>query len=233
MFYDLGCSDAIFRSGVPGNELRGTLLNKGPFPMGGVGDITTMADEEWLVQLNRVDGKKQLVRGVTLSQITCNFPPINTTDAVREIINSDKQNEFLRSCKVPKIAGGTVDLLLGIKYSLIQPVPVQALDNGLTIYRSKLVSHDKSENALIGGPHSSFEFLSKKAGSTAALLAHFADGLSKLRQLGPPRIPVNPLTLEEEEFAMAHNAREMSRKICPFVRNAYSQSLLMRMEEIP
>ena len=86
--------------------------------------------------------------------MTCNFPPVNTTDAFREIINSNKQNEFLKSCKVPKILGGTVDLLLGIKYSLIQPVPVQALDNCLTI-------------------------------------------------------PVNPLTLEEEEFAIAHNAIEV------------------------
>ena len=113
-FYDLGCSDAIFRQGVPGTELRATLLSKGPFQMGGVGDIKTTAEEEWLVQINRTDGKKQLVRGVTLKQITCDFPSIDTTEAVKEIVSSDRNNSFLQSCKVPKIAGGKVDVLLGI-----------------------------------------------------------------------------------------------------------------------
>ena len=66
VFYDKGCSDAVFRAGIPGTQLRGTLLNKGPFQMGGVGDITTVAEEEWLVQFTRTDKKEQLVRGVTL-----------------------------------------------------------------------------------------------------------------------------------------------------------------------
>ena len=144
-----------------------------------------------------------------MKKITCDFPAINTTEAVKEIMASDKDNEFLQSCKVPAIAGGTVDLLLGIKYSLIQPVPVQSLDNGLTIYRSKLVSHNRMENALIGGPHASFEFLADKVGNTGALLTHFTQSLSNLRSLGAPKIPINPLTLEEEAFALAHNAGEI------------------------
>ena len=61
LFYDCGCSDAIFRDGIPGKQLHGTLLAKGPFQMGGVGDIATVAEEEWLVQFNRTDNKKQLV----------------------------------------------------------------------------------------------------------------------------------------------------------------------------
>ena len=67
VFYDKGCSDAIFRSGIPGTQLRGTLLSKGPFQIGGLGNISTVAEEEWLVQFTRTDSKKQLVRGVTLS----------------------------------------------------------------------------------------------------------------------------------------------------------------------
>ena len=81
MFYDSGCSDAIFRVGIPLKELRGTLLSKGPFQMGGVGNIATKAEEEWLLQVNRVDKKKQLVKGVTMQQITCDFPAIDITDA--------------------------------------------------------------------------------------------------------------------------------------------------------
>ena len=138
-------------------------MEKGPFPMGGVGDIVTTAEEEWLVQLSRIDGKKQLVRGVTMKQITCDFPPIDTTDAVNEIKKSNLDDEFLQSCRVPTIAGGKVDILLGIRYSAIHPVPVHELECGLTLYKSRLVSHDRSLNAIIGGSHASLKFLAEKA----------------------------------------------------------------------
>ena len=163
VFYDKGCSDAVFRTGIPGVQLRGTLLTKGPFEMGGVGGITTTAEEEWLVQFSRTDNKKQLVRGVTMKQITCDFPAIDTTEAVKEIKSKDKNDEFLQSCKVPMIAGGKVDILLGIQYSIIHPLPVLELNCGLTIYKSRLVSHNSVHNALIGGPHTSFQFLAEKA----------------------------------------------------------------------
>ena len=98
--------------------------------------------------------------------------------------------------------------LLGIQYSNIFPVPVRQLDCGLTIYRSKLVAHDKGLNSLIGGPHSSFQFLANKIGNPAALLTHFIEGLSSLRQLGAPLIPSNPMTLEEEVHAKSHHIME-------------------------
>ena len=37
----------MFRYGVPGNQLNGALLAKGPFQMGNVGDIATVAEKEW------------------------------------------------------------------------------------------------------------------------------------------------------------------------------------------
>ena len=184
------------------------MLAKGPFQMGAVGDTAVVAEEEWLVQFNRDDGKKQLVRGVTMKQITCDFPLIDTTTAEAEVKASSPSDKLLQSCKLPKMAGGRVDVLLGIQYTNIFPVPIRQLDCGLTIYRSRLVAHDKGVNALIGGPHSSFQFLAQKAGNAGALLAHFTEGLQRLRQLGPPRIPSNPMTLEEEMFAKIQNAAE-------------------------
>ena len=208
LFYDCGCSDAIFRDGIPGQQLRGTLLAKGPFQMGGVGDIATVAEEEWLVQFNRTDERKQLVKGVTMKQITCDFPPIDTTKAVAEVKSSNRADQFLQSCSIPTIAGGKVDVLLGIQYLNIFPVIVRQLDCGLTIFKSRLSSHNRKMNCIIGGPHSSFQFLAEKAGNAARLLTHFTEGLTKLRQLGPPRIPVNPMSLEDEMFAKAHNVPE-------------------------
>ena len=207
-FYDSGCSEAIFRVGIPGNELRGSVLTKGPFKMGGVGDTSVVAEEEWLVQFNREDGKKQLVRGVTMKQITCDFPLIDTTKAEAEVKASDATDQLLQSCKLPNIVGGRVDVLLGIHYTNIFPVPIRQLDCGLTIYKSRLVAHDKGVNALIGGPHSSFQFLANKIGNPGALLAHFTEGLQSLRLLGPPSIPTNPMSVEEEMFAKVHNAAE-------------------------
>ena len=85
---------------------------------------------------------------------------------------------------------------------------VRQLDCGLTIFKSRLSSHNRKMNCIIGGPHSSFQFLAEKAGNAARLLTHFTEGLTKLRQLGPPRIPVNPMSLEDEMFAKAHNVPE-------------------------
>ena len=61
IFYDSGCSHAVFRDGVPGGQLSGQLIKKGPFHIGGVGGLTTTALEEWVVVIPRTDGKRQLV----------------------------------------------------------------------------------------------------------------------------------------------------------------------------
>ena len=38
-FYDSGCSHAVFKSGIPGTELKGQVVAKGPFNIGGVGGM--------------------------------------------------------------------------------------------------------------------------------------------------------------------------------------------------
>ena len=96
----------------------------------------------------------------------------------------------------------------GIQYTKFFCVPIWQLDCGFHIYSSRLVAHDKGVNTFSGDPHNSFQFLAGKAGNVAALLAHFTEGLQKLRQLGPPKIPINPMTLEEEMYAKVHNAAE-------------------------
>ena len=73
-FFDCGCSEAIFQQDIPGKELRGTLLSKGPFKMGGVGDSSVTAGDEWLVQFSREDGRKQLVKGVTMEKNYLRLP---------------------------------------------------------------------------------------------------------------------------------------------------------------
>ena len=62
------------------------------------------------------------------------------------------------------------------------------LPNGLGIYTLKIKSFGNKFNAVIAGPHSSFDRLLEKVGNAAYLLKLFADGLDSYRSLGAPKI---------------------------------------------
>ena len=212
IFYDSGCSHAVFREGIPGKQLRGKILQKGPFHMKGVGGIVTHANDQWLVALDTVEGAKQLVYGLTVDNVTAEFPLTNLSAAVKEIQEDKPGDQFLQSCSIPTQAGGQVDILLGILYSNIHPVMVHQLPCGVAIYKSSLASHNNKYNCLIGGPHKSFEMLAAKVGNTTAMLTHFIEGLQHYRVWGPPKLPCAPLTLEDEIFARKMNEAEGDMK---------------------
>ena len=46
VFYDKGCSHAVFREGVPQHELRARIIQKGPFHIRGVGGMVTQAHDQ-------------------------------------------------------------------------------------------------------------------------------------------------------------------------------------------
>ena len=200
-FYDNGCSHAVFKDGIPGDQLRGQLVAKGPFNIGGVAGLTTKALDEWVVVVPRTDGKKQLIQGLTVPRVTSDFPLTNLEAAFEDIKNDDPSNATLQRCKVPPLAGGCVHMLLGIKYISVFPKEVHTLPCGLTIYKSRLASHGGKYNACIGGPHSSFTGLTGAAGGTAQLLTYFMEGLQAYRQWGPPRISY--ITMSDEEMCLA------------------------------
>ena len=155
-FKDSGCSSAIFKTGIPGAELRGQVVEKGPFIVQGVNGVKIVAGDEWLVQLNRTDGRVQLMKGLTMDVITADFPKISTAQAVQEVKDDLPDCVELQACRVPDLAGGTVDGLIGILYNAIFPVPVHTLPSGLTIYKTKLKSKFNKYNATIGGPHTTW-----------------------------------------------------------------------------
>ena len=142
-FFDKGCSTACFKEGVPGTELNGKIIAKGPFVIGGVAGIEVQARDEWLVSVERTDGYRQLIKGLTVDKVTCDFPMVDVDKAVSEVKRDKPGNRVLQECRVPQLAGGVTDVLLGNHYSLVHPDPVHTLESGLTIYRSKLVGHRK------------------------------------------------------------------------------------------
>ena len=50
------------------------MLAKGPFLLEGVNGALIEAGDQWLVHLDRFDGRKQELRGLTLSQIVGTAP---------------------------------------------------------------------------------------------------------------------------------------------------------------
>ena len=207
-FYDTGCSHAVFKQGIPREQLCGQLVAKGPFNIDGVGGLSTLALDEWIVSVPRCDGKKQLIQGLTVPKITTDFPFINLETAIKDIKSHNTSNTILQNCRAPAIAGGSVDMLLGIKYIGVFPKEVHTLPCGLTIYQSKLASHDGLFDSCLGGPHSSFTALAGKVGGTARLLAHFIDGLKIYKQWGPPKISCVSMTEEDIDLAKRFNADE-------------------------
>jgi len=83
-FLDSGCSDAVFKQEVPGNQLQGVCINEGPICCTGVGEIKLQAKQEWIVKLKRKDGNYQLVQGLTLDDVCAPMPMVNTVQAVEE-----------------------------------------------------------------------------------------------------------------------------------------------------
>ena len=211
VFYDNGCSHVCFRYGVPTSQLTSRLTHPGPIYVHGVGGTIVKMNSEYVVLLDRAEGTKQALQGVeALDPITTNFPKVKLTDAIREIKSSDPNNLDLQGLRVPEQVGGDeVDILLGIHYECVHPVPVHRLVSGLTIYKLQLASYGGLHDAVLGGPHETFRQLADKAGSPATLLAHFIDGLTQYRQLGPPRVSCNPMTLEEMEYAASYNSVEL------------------------
>ena len=105
IMFDNGCSHAVFREGVPGKELRGMVTHKGPFHMKGVGGIVTKANDQWLCALD-TPGGKQFVSGLTVDQVTGDFPVIPLGNAILEIKADKVDDPFIQSCRIPPSAGG-------------------------------------------------------------------------------------------------------------------------------
>ena len=87
VFYDDGCSHSMFKEGVPGVELDGVITRKGPFAISAAGNSQVKVNHEWSVLMEKNDGSKQVVVGVSADQLTSEFPLVNVTEAHKDILN--------------------------------------------------------------------------------------------------------------------------------------------------
>ena len=209
IFYDKGCSHVVLKDGVPQEELDSVMTKQGPLSINGVGDTKVRVKDEWACLLDKADGCKQIIQGVTVDHITAPFPIMDLKEAVKEIKADDPENEELQDLRVPSTAGGEADILFGILYECCHPVHVHTLPSGLFIAKLRLATPGNQWTGVIGGPHKSFERLSEQAGDVSRLMAHFVDGLKDYESLGAPVLHAPMMTWEDVQFAHKMNRAEV------------------------
>ena len=208
IFFDNGCSRFIMRDCIPNVELPASLVKKGRFPIGGVGGCLVFAENEYMVAMDTIDGKAQQLQGVTVKNITSDFPELDVTLAAAEVIANEPQNLQLRRCKFPKSVGGKIDCLVGIQYNQLQPVLLHMLPSGLAIYKTKLAPHVPGQRYVIGGSHASFDAILSQVGDRDHMMEHFIAGLANWKSLGPPSLTQFVMSEYEVNIAKEKNLRD-------------------------
>ena len=179
-------------------------------------------NDEWTTSLSLVDGSRQTMDGWTVNEVTAPMPQFDLTDAVDEIKADMIRHGKFQKMHVQLVTGGQIDILLGELYRCIFPVPIHTLENGLTIYETKVSPFDSKVNSLIGGPHKSFEFMAQHVGGASVMFTQLMQRLDTYKKIGPPPIQYN-MSLNDEEFCKKQKEWEMG---------SYEDELLDEFDQI-
>ena len=185
LFYDNGCMDSCSRWKA---ICRLLALNKArmtrppPINLGGVGDIVTVSEHgEYKVSLPLASGKIIKMRGVCLSEVTCEFPQYPLDEVEKDIRHQFALKGDPKSLpRLPKAVGGGTDLMIGIKYLKYFPKFVFELPCGLRVYESQFANPDGSRG-VVGGPHAVFTEIEKNLGTFMSLGTYLSQELQLYR----------------------------------------------------
>ena len=111
--------------------MSGFCTARGEFPVNVAGGSQITAKGEWMVSLMNHSGDYQAVVGLPVDQVTVDFPRVSLKGAVAAIKSEVVNNRRVQECVVPEIAGGSVDILLGIQYASLFPKLIHMLPCGL------------------------------------------------------------------------------------------------------
>ena len=186
LFYDEGCMDSCSRRKAIDRLLaldKARMTRPPPITLGGVGDIVTVSEHgEYKVSLPLASGKTMKMRGVCLTQITCEFPKYPLGEVEKDIrkqytLTGGNVDSLPR---LPNEVGGDTDLMIGIKYLKYFPKFVYQLPCGLRIYESQFANPDGSRG-VVGGPHAAFTELEKNLGTFMSLGTYLSQELQQYR----------------------------------------------------
>ena len=137
--------------------------------------------------------------------ITGHFPKIDISSAVSAVKMDNQRNKYLQHCRFPKYVGGCVDAWIGIQYNTCQPQLIHMMPSGLAIYEMPLMPHSKNIKYVLGGPHSSFDFLLTRIPDANLLMSKFTEGLAQWRSSGPPSLTQYVMSEQEVDLAIMRN----------------------------
>ena len=182
-FMDTGANSFIMKTGVE-KRLISVKINKGPVSVSVAGGLEVSASGEYGALIPLADGSFQAVRGLCMDTVVGKLPFYRLKPLLSQIKEENPDNQRLKQLNVPKVLGGNVDLLLGIKYLRIMPKPVHVLPCGLTIFESVIKPYNKGETAVIGGPIEAFESICNTI-QAKTLMKHMVNLCSSLKSYKP------------------------------------------------
>ena len=140
-----------------------------------------------------------------MKRVTGDMPQLNFVPTFDQIKHDCKSNKRLQNLTVPSIVGGSVQMILGIRYQSIYPEIIQTFPNGLTIFESKFRPCEPNALACIGGPVSSLEALCGSHGvsSTMTYMANLTQNLGDYLKVD--LFPSSSFPSQSHEY-FAHNA---------------------------
>ena len=68
-----------------------------------------------------ISGKREILIGIEVAQITMDFPTIDLSEAISDIKASKPGDLALQALTPPGVVGGQIDILLGIQYLSLFP----------------------------------------------------------------------------------------------------------------
>jgi hypothetical protein len=120
-----------------------------------------------------ISGKREILIGIEVAQITTDFPTIDLSEAISDLKASKPDDPTLQALKPPGMVGGQIDILLGIQYLSHFPKLVHSLDNGLSIFEVQLTPSSPEVTAAIAGPHHFFNLILEQVGDMVTMITAF------------------------------------------------------------
>ena len=197
-FMDTGANSYIMKTGVE-KRLISVKISHGPVSVSVAGGLEVSASGEYGALIPLADGSYQAVRGLCMDTVVGKLPCYRLKPLLSQIKEENPDNQHLKRLNIPKVLGGDVDLLLGIKYLRIMPKPVHVLPCGLTVFESVLKPYNKGETAVIGGPIEAFEGMCNSVQSKT-LMRHMVNLCSSLKSFKPKIDYFPSKTCDPEEF---------------------------------
>ena len=151
-FIDSGANCWLSQEGIPEKEFISVKLTDGPIPLSVSSGMTTYASAEYASLLPLANGNYQTVGGLTMPCVTGDMPCLNLAPAFEQIKGECASNHRIQNLKIPKVVGGKVQMILGIRYQSIYPEILHTFPSGFTVFESKLRPTEDGAFACIGGP---------------------------------------------------------------------------------